>query len=159
MALNRYQPFFGFHDFPTFRLLNNEDPFADLLMPVVPRFTQNDDMFLRHSSPGYEIHETENEYTIAVDVPGIKAADMTVDLENGGKVLKIAGGRKVVREGGTSETKFEKRFTIGSNIDANELKANLADGVLVLKTPKRKEENHVRKIAITEGPVEEKKEA
>jgi HSP20 family protein len=145
MALNLFTPsVLGFHDFP----LISRDPFADLLAP--------DDTYFRHTSPGYEINETVDSYQISIDVPGIKSEDMNIDLENNGKVLRVTGSRKFHdTEGKTkSESKFLKRFTIGSNIDVDHLTANLADGVLVLKAPKQKpEEKAVRRILITEGPT------
>jgi HSP20 family protein len=161
MALNRYHynnPF-GFDDlfFPT--PFFHRDPIFDP-MPVFPDLERLTDSVLVRSSPGYEINETDDNYHIVVDVPGVKAGDMSVQLENDGKVLHISGGRKVVKDNTTTETKFEKRFTIGKNIDTQKVTANLADGVLVLSAPKiEKKETPVTNIAITEGPIEEKKDA
>lgn len=104
------------------------------------------------TSPGYEIHEADGNYQIAVDVPGVKKDDITVNVEEDGRVLRVTGGRKVVREGKTSETKFEKRFTIGNNVDIEKISANLSDGVLTLTAPKKEEEKpKTRTIMITEG--------
>jgi HSP20 family protein len=160
MALGRYNneinPFFrhsGFDDFfaPT------RDPFSDL-MPVLSNLKRDEDMALLRSSPGYEISEGDGKYNIHVDVPGIKAADMNVELENEGKVLHISGGRKVTSGDTVSETRFEKRFTIGVNVDTQKMSAHLVDGVLTLTAPKiEKKEEPVHKIAITEGPGEDKK--
>jgi hypothetical protein len=50
-----------------------------------------------------------------------------------------------------SETRFEKHFTIGTNVDTDYFTANLSDGVLVLTAPKLETEQK-RKIAITETP-------
>ena len=91
MALNRYNPhrsLFGFADdlVPLF-----DDPFKDFMMPVIPNFPRTDDMTLLRSSPGYEINEHDGKYMISVDVPGVKASDMNVDLENDGKVVHISG--------------------------------------------------------------------
>jgi HSP20 family protein len=163
MALNRFhnhRPLFGFDDFFSPTPFHFEDPFFDdLLMPVVANRERPDDMILRVASPGYEINEVGGKYQIAVDVPGVKAGDMTVSLENEGRVLHIKGGRKTVKEGETTEMKFEKRFTIGNNVDVDKLTANLSDGVLTLTAPVKEEQKKpVHTIAITEGPVEEKKE-
>lgn len=160
MALNRYNhpfgghPFFGngFDEFfaptPFFR-----DPFFDSPMPVIPKLLRAEDMALYRSSPGYEINESDGKYQIAVDVPGVKASDVKVNLENDGKVLHISGGRKVEKDDAVTETKFEKRFTIGDNVDTDKLAANLADGVLVLTAPKlEKKEKPTKQIPITVGP-------
>jgi len=165
MALNRYNPrnpFFGGFDELFAPAPFMRDPFFDVPMPVIPKLLRDDDATLFRSSPGYEINESGGKYEIAVDVPGVKANDMKVDLEHDGRVLHISGGRKVEKDGVVTETKFEKRFTIGDNVDTDKLTANLADGVLVLTAPKiEKKENAARTIAITEGPrkemLEEKK--
>jgi HSP20 family protein len=129
-------------------------------MPIFPNLERPTDSVLVRSSPGYEINETDDKYQIAVDVPGVNAKDMSVQLENDGKLLHISGGRKVVTDNTTTETKFEKRFTIGSNVDMQKVTANLADGVLVLSAPKiENKEKPLLNIKITEGPLEEKKDA
>lgn len=160
MALSRFNhPLFGgFDDFfaptPFFR-----EPVFDI-MPVIPNLLRDEDMKLLRSSPGYEINESDGKYQIAVDVPGVKASDMTVKLEEDGKVLHISGGRKVEKDGMITETKFEKRFTIGDNVDKEKLTANLADGVLTLTAPKIEvQKPEPMTIAITEGPHEDKMEA
>jgi HSP20 family protein len=164
MALGRFNneinPFFGhsgFDDFFAPTPFSTKDPFSDL-MPVLSNLKRDEDMALLRSSPGYEISEGDGKYNIHVDVPGIKAADMNVALEREGKVLHISGGRKVTTGDTVSETRFEKRFTIGANVDTSKMTANLVDGVLTLTAPKIPEkEESVHKIAITEGPGEEKK--
>lgn len=161
MALNRYnRPFHfgGFDDFFGPSPIFARDPVFDM-MPVIPNLFREDDARLLRSSPGYEINETDNQYQIAVDVPGVKASDMKVSLEHEGRVLHISGGRKIEKDGAVTETKFDKRFTIGDNVDTEKITANLADGVLVLKAPKiEKKEKPAFMIPITEGPLEEKKE-
>jgi HSP20 family protein len=161
MALNRYNRnplFVGFDDLFAPTPFLHRDPIHDL-MPIFPNFERPTDSVLVRSSPGYEINETDDKYQIAVDVPGVKAGDMSVQLENDGKVLHISGGRKIVKDNTITETKFEKRFTIGTNVDMQKVTANLADGVLVLSAPKiEKKEKPVMNIVITEHPLEEKKE-
>ena len=156
MALSRFTPIFGrgFDDFFAPSPFFSRDPVFDL-MPVVNSLTRDEDFKLFRSSPGYEITESEGKYQIAVDVPGVKASDMTIQLENEGRVLHISGGRKITKENAVSETKFEKRFTIGNNVDTTKLSANLADGVLVISAPKlEKKVKPDTTIKITEGPHE-----
>jgi HSP20 family protein len=119
MALNRYNNkhhFAGFDDIFAPTPFYHRDPIFDL-MPIFPNLERPTDSVLLRSSPGYEINETDDKYEIAVDVSGVKSEDMPVQLENDGKVLHISGGRKVVKDNTTTETKFEKRFTIGGNVD------------------------------------------
>lgn len=153
MALNPYHhPFLfgpGFDELfaPTFM----RDPFE--LMPVLRPFDKAENHILLRTSPGYEISETDEMYQISVDVPGIKADNMDISLEHEGRLVHISGGRKITKGDSVTETKFDKRFTIGNNVDVEKMTANLADGVLVLKAPKKepKEKPKIR-IPITEGP-------
>ena len=114
------------------------------------------DMVLRRSSPCYEVTENDDQYQLAVDVPGVKLSDINIELLEHDRVLRISGGRKVHKtgEGGTvidSETKFEKRFVLDHNIDTEKVTANLQDGVLTITAPKDVERKTIQKIAITEG--------
>jgi HSP20 family protein len=153
MALSRWNesPLFGINEFfsPSSHYFRR-DPFSDL-MPVIRNMDRDfNDMVLRHSSPGYEINESDEKYEISIDLPGVKASEMTAQLEDGGRVLHISGGRKIVKKGKTSETKFEKRFTLGNNVDTSKLSAHLSNGVLTVSAPKVKAPEPTR-IAITEG--------
>jgi len=129
------------------------------LMPVVPNVDREFSSLLR-SSPGYEISEKDDKYQIHVDVPGVRASDMSINLENDNRVIHISGGRKVEKDGSMTETRFEKRFTVGNNVNVEKMTANLENGVLTLTAPKiEKKEKPKFTIAITEGPTgEEKKE-
>jgi HSP20 family protein len=156
MNANLLSPFFGFNELFAPSPFFSRDPFFEDLMPVIRHADrQFNDMVLRHSSPGYEINENEEKYEISMDLPGVKASEMTAQLEEDGRVLHVSGGRKIEKDGKTTETKFEKRFTIGSNVDTTKLTANLADGVLTVTAPKLKAAEPV-KIAITEGSSNKK---
>ncbi len=78
---------------------------------------------------------------------------MKVEIEENGRLLHLSGGRKTVKKNETQETKFDKRFWVGDNIDTSKLSANLANGVLVVTAAKKpREEPKTIKISITEGP-------
>jgi HSP20 family molecular chaperone IbpA len=158
--------FGGFDDFFAPPSLMSRDPFAPFFSRRESPFNDNMPLFrnfpLHHhphptmtrvhrSSPGYEIKESDGTYEIAVDVPdGVKASDVTVCLENDGTLLHLSGEQRREERGMVSETRFEKRFTIGSNVDTDNITANLSDGVLVLTAPKIETEQK-RRIAITEN--------
>jgi HSP20 family protein len=105
-------------------------------MPLLHEFQHDNSAILRHSSPAYEISEEEKDVTLSVDLPGVRPEDCKVELENEGHVLHLHGGRNIETEGGYSETRFDQRFTLGKNIDAQRISANLADGVMVVTAPK-----------------------
>jgi HSP20 family protein len=125
------------------------------IMPVIPNLIRKNDMILQASSPGYEMFETDGKLMICMDVPGIKLADVSVQVEDDGKVLHIAGKRQgpTANNGATMHTmKFSKRFTIGNRVDVDRMTANLSDGVLSITAPvKEKTSIPDHAILITEN--------
>ena len=92
---------------------------------------------LLRSSPGYRIKESKGAYEISVDIPeGLTASDMEIELENDGTVLHVSGERKIEEDDYVSQSWFDKRFTIGPNVDKDKIAANFDDGVLVMTAPK-----------------------
>jgi HSP20 family molecular chaperone IbpA len=82
----------------------------------------------------HHLHETENEVTLSIDVPGVKSNDLQVQFED--NVLRISGERKTAG----SESKFVRSFAMDpTNVDVDNMKANLDCGVLTLTVPKHHE--------------------
>lgn len=149
-------PFFARDPFAPVFSRRDRGPFKDI-MPVLRNFPfDNEYKTLLRSSPGYEIKESSSTYEIAIDIPdGVDASHMTVELENDGTVLHLFGERKTEKDGKVSEMQFDKRFTIGDNVDTESMTANLDEGVLVLKAPKLQPEaveTPKHTIPITEKP-------
>lgn len=159
-----YRPLLsGFDDFFSPFLSRHDSFFRD---PFAPFFSQHDDLmpvlrndiprdphsFLLRTSPGYEIKENKGSYEIAIDVPeGVGASDMNVQVND--DVIHLSGERKVEKDDFVSKTRFDKRFAIGTNVDTDNITANLKDGVLILKAPKLEATEPPKKtIAITEDP-------
>ena len=144
--------FSGFDDFLSTPFFTNDEPVVTV--PIIANFERQANSILRRSSPCYEVTEDEKQFQLAVDVPGVKAADLNLQLEKGGRVLRLSGGRKVRSADGKSfsESKFEKSFTIDRSIDSNKITANLSDGVLVVTAPKDVQKDEVQKIVVTEHP-------
>lgn len=117
-------------------------------------------------SPRYEVTQNDKQFRLAVDVPGVKPDKMTIELEQNGQVLHLSGDRKTTKKTDTSfeesEFKFDKRFTLGKNVDTTKMTAHLADGVLTLTAPKLdKLPPTTSTLTITEGeapPLENKKD-
>lgn len=139
---NNHSPFGGFDD----------DFFSGSPVFGIPTLTAFKNDNLLHSSPHYEVSENSKQFRLAVDVPGVKAEDIKVDLEHHGRVLHMTGHRKVEKDNSFEEYKFEKRFTLGRDIETEKITANLSDGVLVLTAPKKeKEEPKSTTVPITQG--------
>jgi HSP20 family protein len=88
---------------------------------------------------GVHVHEDDSNYSVSIDLPGIKPSDVCVKLEDDGRTIRLSGHRKFqsVDSSGKSESKFVRRFTVGDDIDVEKLTANLSDGVLTLSAPKK----------------------
>jgi HSP20 family protein len=150
-----FRPPGGFDEF--FSPFFSRDPFAPFfahndLMPVLRNFPRDPHKIILRTSPGYEIKESEGSYEVAIDVPeGVGASDMKVEVDD--DMIHLSGERKVKEKGMLSETRFNKRFTIGTNVDTDNITANFKDGVLVLKAPKLEvTAPHKKTITITEDP-------
>ncbi|KAL7469451.1 hypothetical protein ACHAXS_009696 [Conticribra weissflogii] len=130
----------------------DDDFFNTPTLLGVPSLAARADDQLRHSSPRYEVTENEKQFRLAVDVPGIKPDNMKIELENEGRVLHMTGARKVQTDTSFEEYKFDKRFTLGRDLDTSKITAHMSDGVLVLTAPKKETLPPVnQQIAITVG--------
>ncbi|EJK53187.1 hypothetical protein THAOC_27430, partial [Thalassiosira oceanica] len=104
-------------------------------------------------SPHFQVRETPTHIQLALDVPGVKLEDIKAELVNGGRVLHLSGSRKVGTGSSFEEAKFEKRLSLGKDVDAPKLTAHLADGVLTLTAPKSEPKS--QEIAIVRGHAPE----
>ena len=102
-------------------------------------------------SPAVDIEETQDEFVLRADVPGVAQKDVKVSLN--GDTLTIRGERatqlqdrrmhRVERVSGT----FERNFTLTVPVSADRISALYRDGVLEVHVPKA-EEARVREIEI-----------
>ncbi|MCP4188714.1 MAG: Hsp20/alpha crystallin family protein [Gammaproteobacteria bacterium] len=98
-------------------------------------------------SPTVDIDETDENYLIRADVPGVAKDDIKIQLDNG--VLSISGEKRVAKETGIGSRKhrterfhgsFSRRFTLPSAVDIDKVNADYKDGVLSLTIPKLEKE-------------------
>ena len=131
--------------------------FTDPIVPaalvrIQPTLTNFKTDTMRHSSPRYEVTENEKQFRLAVDVPGVKPDNMKVELENDGRILHVSGGRKAKTDTSYEEYKFDKRFSLGKDLDTSKITAHLSDGVLVMTAPKKEKLPPVKQeIAVVQG--------
>jgi HSP20 family protein len=102
--------------------------------------------------PAVDIFETPEELVVVADMPGVPPDAVDVDLE--GDQLTIEGRVRTTDYEGLKPLHVEygvggyhRRFTLGEMIDRDGIKAQLKDGVLVLKLPKA-EHARSRRIAV-----------
>ena len=104
-------------------------------------------------SPRVDVRETENDYTIHVDVPGVQKEDLSIDYHEG--TLTVSGERRAEnRQEGESLLRVERlygsfyrSFTLPKAVDTDNIKASCENGVLTLHVPKA-EESKPRRIAV-----------
>jgi HSP20 family protein len=139
MAVTRYQP--------------SSDPlrpfFDDFLMPMSR---------LGMRLPETDVVETESEIRVVCDLPGMKAEDINLDLEN--NVLTISGERQEEHEEGRAGEsyhmterrwgRFTRSFVLPRQVEQERIEANYAEGVLTVTIPKN-ESARRRRIEISDG--------
>ena len=114
------------------------------------------DQSLHQYEPSCDLIEGENDIQFCLDLPGMHAKDINVELM--GNVLVVSGERKLERkeDKGTAHYHerrvgaFERRFTLPENVNAEKIQANFDSGVLSLKLPKTSQ-SHRKKINILEA--------
>eukprot|EP00563_Minutocellus_polymorphus_P009089 CAMPEP_0181024032 /NCGR_PEP_ID=MMETSP1070-20121207/2357_1 /TAXON_ID=265543 /ORGANISM="Minutocellus polymorphus, Strain NH13" /LENGTH=275 /DNA_ID=CAMNT_0023101065 /DNA_START=47 /DNA_END=874 /DNA_ORIENTATION=+ len=84
----------------------------------------------------YRIDEEEDKYTLSVELPGVKASDVAVSLEQDGRVLRINGTRQEKKGDMAYESKFSKDFVLNKDVHVEGIDAKLADGVMSIVAPK-----------------------
>ena len=106
-------------------------------------------------SPRYQLIDNEEKFQISVDVPGVKADDLDVSIEDG--YLSIRGQRIAADDTSRFTSKFSQTFSLDPAVDAEKLSAALNDGVLVVSAPKdlKRIEENVRKIPILQSQGDE----
>jgi HSP20 family protein len=103
--------------------------------------------------PAINILEREDAMVITADLPGLKAEDVEVTVEEG--TLSIRGERKL-EEAAEGEAYhrverlygvFERNFTLPNSVDVEKIGARFSNGEMVLTLPKR-EESKPRSVTI-----------
>ncbi|MGB5192707.1 MAG: Hsp20/alpha crystallin family protein [Polyangiales bacterium] len=103
-----------------------------------------------------DIREENDAFYVDAEVPGLSAEDVKVDVEK--NVLTLSGERKVEKEEreGTFRRverhygSFSRSFSLPETVDTDSISADLKDGVLELRLPK-KEAPTPKQISVNVG--------
>ena len=101
---------------------------------------------VERSTPRYAIQDLNDTIELTMEVPGVKAEDIQVEVENE-SLLRIKGSRTILEHGSVSRMEFDQAFDIGSDISIPDIKVELSSGILRISAPKRKQE--VKRIPVT----------
>jgi HSP20 family protein len=96
--------------------------------------------------PMVDIYDREDKIVIQAELPGVDKKDISVDVK--GRILTLKGERSSEKE--TKEEnyyrrertfgKFERAFTLPSDVNPEMIKADYKDGVLKIEVPKPEEQ-------------------
>ena len=138
-------------------MIFGENLFDDLFNDTFERSLWNTDKTLYGKNAGRimktDVHETEDSYELAIDLPGFKKDDIGIELKDGYLTVTASKGldkeeedkktRRVIRQErfvGTSQ----RTFYVG-DVKPEEVKCRYESGVLMIEVPKK----DVKKV---EGP-------
>jgi HSP20 family protein len=130
MSLTQFDPLANFP--ATFRSF--EDAIARML---------NEPRGARPWSPSVDIAETEDELVLKADLPEVKLEDVEVRVEN--QTLTLKGERKFEQDNSVrgfhrierSYGAFTRSFSVPGTVDSEKVTAELKNGVLTVKLPKK----------------------
>ncbi|MCX7039767.1 MAG: Hsp20/alpha crystallin family protein [Spirochaetes bacterium] len=96
----------------------------------------------RSSLPAVDVHETEAEYLMEVDLPGLSEKDIEVKLDN--SLLTISSKKEEKKEETKNgylmrerrATSFCRSFVLPEEVDKEKIGAEFKNGVLQLSFPK-----------------------
>jgi HSP20 family protein len=92
-------------------------------------------------SPAIDVRANDEEIVLACDVPGLRREDLDVTVASGTLTIKgqrrYVGGQKDRVWLGRRYGAFERTFTLPDHVDADAMTADLSDGVLTLRIPKK----------------------
>lgn len=109
--------------------------------------------------PAVEISETDKEYTLKAELPGMMKKDLNIDYEKG--ILTISGEKFEEKKEGDNRRyhliersfgTFDRSFTFPEIVDSEKISAEFNDGMLFVHLPKNEEARKPRgrKIEIAE---------
>jgi HSP20 family protein len=113
------------------------------------------------SSPGFgglgwpqtDVVETDKEYRVTAELPGLEEKDIDLTFQDG--VLTLRGEKKVEHddEGARYSERYHGRFqrsvSLGPDVDEEKVSASFKNGVLTITLPKSPEaESKVKRITI-----------
>lgn len=116
----------------------------------------NGGTYARRWIPAMDLVETDEEYVLTADLPGLSQEDINLEFED--NVLTLSGERKAEhserKEGyyrlERASGSFSRSLTLPEGVDAEAVKATFEKGVLEVRIPKP-EQRKPKKVAIKVG--------
>ena len=130
-------------------MLNRWDPFAEIArlhdeMVRMQSGATTEAPYRGGFSPPVDIFDEDGAILVCAELPGLKPEDVHISVEN--DVLTLKGERKLENEAKRdgyirverSYGTFTRSFSLPKTVDGSAVEADMSDGVLTVKLPKRK---------------------
>jgi HSP20 family protein len=141
------------------------EPFAPLFGPSrdMDRLFAPSGTVTRSFLPAADVVVTDDDVTVTMDVPGLKADDISIELE--GDALTVRGERTFPHTTGKDDEgrawqrlergygKFERVLRVPKGLDPDAITASMVDGVLTVRIP-MPEARKPRRIEIATGDAQ-----
>jgi len=125
----------------------NRDVFGKRFSDIMDEFF-SDAVATRQNrfSPSIDISETDNQYIIDVEIPGIKKDDIDLNIEN--NTLTISGERKFEKKEDNKQYhrveshygSFSRSFTLPENVKTDSISATYNNGILNITVDKSEQQ-------------------
>jgi HSP20 family protein len=107
--------------------------------------------FKENFLPKFDIMETDSQYLVKVEMPGIEEKDINISLNN--RVLKIAGKKEHKKESKDMKYhrvegnygSFERSLELPDNIDEDNINAKFKNGILEICINKKEKDSSITK--------------
>ena len=115
----------------------------------------------RAFTPPLDVRSNDQELVLTLDVPGLKESDLQIDVRD--RVLTIQGERKYAGNDqerawvGRGYGAFNASYALPDYVDADQIRAHLAHGVLTIVAPKH-ERARPRRISIASASDGDRKQ-
>ena len=126
---------------PTRSLMTDFDRIFDSMFTHdLPQFSSTNSWML-----AVDVNETETEFFLSADMPGLDKKDVSIDIHDG--VITIKGERAIDNEKSTDDYRirerqlgsFNRSFRLPDNVNEVKVAAKFKNGVLKVTLPKTKE--------------------
>ncbi|MCD8548878.1 MAG: Hsp20/alpha crystallin family protein [Aeromonadaceae bacterium] len=141
MAIERWNPFREF-----------EDWFRDYHRGFLSRLDDRQNLSQSDWLPAVDIVETDHQYELQVEVPGMPKEDVKLSVDNG--MLTISGERRQEQEDRQHHRterfygRFSRSFKLPEDVQAEDISARFQDGILYVTLAKSTPPQRRREIEI-----------
>ena len=137
-----------FHKFPVLDRDSFLTPFDRMFDEIVGKsFPQINEQvgvnpFQGTAYPKVNVYEYDTKIGVIAEIPGLDKKDLNIEVEDG--VLTVSGdkshgfdeGKAKVLRRELKHSSFKRQFTLGEQLDGDNISANFKDGILSIEIPK-----------------------